>query len=151
MNTHTRSGFTATLLMLTGMFGLNQLLLDGQAALQTSGLIIASKRTNQLVITITSPDGRLKGGENSFCVMFEKKGTREPMDVENVSVDFTLLVGRIQEEPIRAHLTKDQKGHYCGHVDLGKQYYIPASYYAFVFYTDASGQERKARLFLSVK
>jgi hypothetical protein len=23
-------------------------------------------------------------------------------------------------------------GRYCGHVDLGKQYYVPASYYALV-------------------
>ena len=34
---------------------------------------------------------------------------------------------------------------------MGKQYYEPASYYAFVFYTDAGGKKKRARLFLSVK
>jgi hypothetical protein len=72
--------------------------------------------------------------------------------VRNVGVDFTLLVGRIQEEePIRTQLTGDHVGDYCSRVDLDKQYYVPASYYAFVFYTDAAGKQRKERLFLSVR
>jgi hypothetical protein len=104
-----------------------------------------------LLITITSADGRLRGGENSFCAVFQKRGTNEPVDVQNVSVDFTLLVGRIQEKLIRGQFTEDQMGRYCGQVNLGKQYYVPASYYAFVRYTDEAGKKRKARLFLSVK
>lgn len=112
---------------------------------------LSSKRTKDLVIAITSSQGGLKSGENSFCVLFQKTGTDEPVDVRNVRVDFTLLVGRIQEEPIKTELTGDRLGRYCGHVNLGKQYYVPASYYVFVFYTDAAGGKKKERLFLSVR
>jgi len=112
---------------------------------------IASKRTKDVVITIINADGRLRGGDNDFCVLFQRRVTREPLDFQNVGVDFTLLVGRIQEQPIRASLAQDQPGRYCGHVNLGKQYYVPASYYAFVLHTDAGGKKRKERLFLSVK
>ena len=112
---------------------------------------IASKQTRDVVITITNADGKLRGGDNDLCALFERRETREPVAVQNVSVDFTLLVGRIQEQPIRAPLPQDQSGRYCGHVNLGKQYYVPASYYAFVRYTDIDGKKRKERLFLSVK
>lgn len=111
---------------------------------------LASKRTKELVIAITSSEGGLRGGENSFCVLFHKAGTDEPVDVRNVRVDFSLLVGRIQEQPIKTELIRDRAGRYCGHVNLGKQHYVPASYYAFVFYTDAARRKKKTRLFLSV-
>jgi hypothetical protein len=122
-----------------------------QSQVRLTETIIASKQERDVVITITNVDGRLRGGDNDFCVLFEKRERREPRDVQNVSVDFTLLVGKIQEEPIRARLAQDQPGRYCGHVNLGKQYYVPANYFAFVLYTDASHKKRKERLFLSVK
>lgn len=80
-----------------------------------------------------------------------KQGQTSRWTFENVHVDFTLLVGRIQEEPIKTELTEDRVGRYCGHVNLGKQYYVPASYYVFVFYTDVAGRKKKERLFLRVK
>lgn len=120
-------------------------------AAQATETTVASMRTKDLVLMITSADGGLKGGENSFCLLFQKAGTDEPVDVRNVRVEFTLLVGRIQEEPIKTHLIEDRAGRYCGHVNLGKQYYVPASYYAFVSYTDAAGRKRKERLSLSVR
>ena len=123
----------------------------GAATVPPSEMTVTSKRTKDLIITITSADGRLKGGENSFCVAFQKRGTTAPVDVQNVGVDFTLLVGRIQEKSISSQLTEDQMGHYCGQVNLGKQYYVPASYYAFVRYTDGVGKTRKQRLFVSVR
>jgi hypothetical protein len=104
-----------------------------------------------LVITITNAAGGLREGDNDLCILFVGRETREPVDVQNVSVDFTLLVGRIQEEPIKAPLIRDQVGQHCGHVNLRKQYYIPASFYAFVRYTDVNGKKRKERFFLSVK
>jgi hypothetical protein len=112
---------------------------------------VASKRTRDLVITITNADGRLRGGDNEFCLLFQKRESREAAEVQDVSIDFALLVGRIQREPIRARLTQERQGRFCGHLDLGKQYYIPASYYAFVRYTDADGEKRKERVFLTVK
>jgi len=114
-------------------------------------MTVASKRTKDLVITITSADGRLKDGENSFCVVFQKRGTEDLVDVRNVSVDFTLLVGRIQEKPIKGRLTEHLTGRYCGQVNLGKQFDVPASYYAFVRYTDGAGKRKRQRLFLSVR
>ena len=124
---------------------------ESQVETRPNERAIASKRTRDSVITITNTDGRLQGGDNDFCVLFERRDTRKSVDVQNVSVDFTLLVGRMQEKPIRTPLAQDQSGRYCGHVNLRKQYYVPASYYAFVLYKDAGGKKRKARLFVSVK
>jgi hypothetical protein len=145
-----RAGLITILIMLTGTFVLADLLHAGSASFPQGENAVASKRTKNLVVTITGPDGRLKGGENSFCVVFQKRETGEPVDVQNASVEFTLLVGRIEEKPIRAQLTEEHTGRYCGHVNLGKQYYVPASYYAFVLYTDAVGKKRKTRLFVSI-
>ena len=125
--------------------------LTGQGALRPSETTITSGRARDAVITITNADGRLRGGDNDFCVVFEKKETREPINVQNVSVDFILLVGKIEEQPIRVRLPEVQRGRFCGHANLGKQYYVPASYYAFVLYTDTGQKKRKERLFLSVK
>ena len=146
-----RKGLIAMMLAMVGTLALGGILLAKQTTVPATETTVASKGTKDLVIAITNSDGRLKGGENSFCVMFQKAGTDEPVDVRNVGVDFALLVGRIQEEPIRAQLEEDRVGRYCGHVNLGKQYYVPASYYVFVRYTDRAGRKRKERLFLSIR
>jgi hypothetical protein len=93
----------------------------------------------------------MHGGENKFCALFQGVASSQPVEVQNVSVDFTLLVGRIHEVPIKAKLDRERVGHFCGQVNLGKQFYVPASYYALVSYTDANGKNRKKRLFLSVR
>jgi len=151
MNASMSKLLIARLIILAATFFLAELLLAGIAAASSTRLTVASKRTKDLVITIMSADGRLTGGENSFCVEFRNRATQEPVAVLNITVDFTLLVGRIQEEPIKVPLVESQKGQYCGQVNLGKQYYIPASYYAFVRYTDGAGKKRKQRLFVSVR
>jgi hypothetical protein len=146
-----RKGLITILLMTVGTLVLPELLLARQATVPPTEMTVASMRTKDLTIMITSVNGGLKGGENSFCVVFKKRGTEEPVDVHNASVEFILLVGRIEEAPIRVQLTGDFVGRYCGHVDLGKQHYVPASYYAFVLYTDATGKKKKERLLLSVR
>jgi hypothetical protein len=151
MNANAKTGLITIMIMLAGTSVPTGLLLAGQAPVPPSGMTVVTKRTKDLVISITSADGRLKGDEYGLCVVFQKRRTEEPVDVKNVSVDLALLVGRIQEKPIRAQLREDQMGRYCGQVDLGKQYYVPASYYAFVSYTDVGSKKRKVRLFLSVK
>jgi hypothetical protein len=140
----------AKLIILTAMLFLAELLVARVAVPSSTQLTVASKRTRNLVITIMSADGRLTGGENSFCVEFRNRATQEPIAVLNVAVDFTLLVGRIQEQPIRVPLVEDQNSQYCGRVNLGKQYYDPASYYIFVHYADSTGKKRKQRLFVSI-
>jgi hypothetical protein len=62
-----------------------------------------------------------------------------------------LLVGRIEERPLTAHLSPNGPDRYCGHIDLGPQYYRPASYFAFVRYTEQTGKKKSTRLSLTVR
>jgi hypothetical protein len=96
---------------------------------------VATKRTRNLTITITNAKGVFNGGENRFCIQFQERPRREPILISNVSVAFRELVGRIEEQPIGAVLGETHNGEYCGHVDLGRQYYDPSSYYLFVRYS----------------
>jgi hypothetical protein len=66
-------------------------------------------------------------------------------------VDFRLLVGRIEEQPMTAHLSQNGEDRYCGDINLGPQYYRPASYYVFVRYIEATGKKNRTRLSLSVR
>ena len=150
MNGTALSGLLAIVIVLAQVLAISGLLLSGPDWALPNEMTVASTRTRDLVIAIRSESGRLKGGENHFCVAFQKKRTNDLVDVHNVSVDFTLLVGRIEEEPIRSNLDRDEHGRYCGQVNLGEQYFVPANYYAFVRYTDAAGKRRKQRLFLSL-
>lgn len=128
-----------------------RILTSGESQVSVPPKTVALRKVRGTLIEVTTAHGRFNGGDNEFCVVFQKKETRELVDVRKVSVDFVLLVGKIQEQPIKAQLVQDQPGHYCGHVNLGKQYYVPASYYAFIRYTDTDGKKRKERLFLAVK
>ena len=112
---------------------------------------IASKRTGSVVIALTNDAGRLKPGENHFCVLFQSGSPTRASDVGEVSVDFRLLVGRIEEKPVTAHLSQNGVDRYCGDINLGPQYYRPASYYAFVRYVGATGKKKSTRLFLTVR
>jgi hypothetical protein len=100
---------------------------------------------------LTNDTGKLTPGENHFCVQFQSGSPTRAVDIREVSVDFRLLVGRIQEEPITAHLSRNHTDRYCGHIDLGSRYYQPSSYYAFVRYVEATGKKTSARLFLTVR
>lgn len=111
---------------------------------------ISFKRVNDLGIALTNDSGKFSAGENSFCLVVRDQKTMTPVAVQSVRVDFRQLVGRMQEEPITPRLT-DKVGRFCGTVDLGRQYYSAASYYAFVYFTDPHGKKRKARFFLTVK
>ncbi len=112
---------------------------------------IATKRAGSMVITLTNETGKLTSGENHFCVLFQSAVPTDAIDIQDVTVDFRLLVGRIEEKPRTAHLSQSGAGRYCGLINLGLQYYSPSSYYAFVRYVDATGKKKSARLFLTVK
>lgn len=124
---------------------------QSQAEVQPTERTIAAKRTKDLVITITNREGKLRGGDNDVCVLFEKRETREPVDVENVEIDFVELVGRVQEKAIKTQLQREETGRYCGHIDLGKRYRVPTNYYAFVRYVDSARKKRRLRFFMSAK
>ena len=151
MNAISRKSLIAILNMLAVGLFFPALLFAAPDSDPSTEMTVTSKRTKDLIISITSSDGRLKGGENTFCVVFEKRGTVQPVDVLNVSVEFSLLGGRIYGTPIKGKVTEVQTGRYCGEVNLRNQYDSPASYYALVYYTIGAGKKRKQRLFLNVR
>lgn len=116
-----------------------------------ANVTVTAKKTKYLLIAIITPDGRMRGGENSFCIVFKSKETQVPAEVHDVKIDFVLLVGKIEEKPIKAEISRSEDGRFCGRVNLGKQYYVPAGYYAFLTYRDANGKRRRQRLFVRVQ
>ena len=116
-----------------------------------TGKTIAAKRVKDLNIVLTNETGKFAGGSNDFCIAFRTADSRGPIDVRSVSLDFSLLVGRIQEEPLAAHITRESVNTFSASVNLGRQYYNPAAYYAVVHYVDLAGKNRNARFHLAVK
>ncbi len=115
-----------------------------------TGRTIAIKRVKDLEIVLMNEPGKFTGGSNDFCIAFRTADSREPIDVRSVSLDFSLLVGRIQERPIAAHITRESGSTYSGNVNLGRQYYNPAAYYAVVHYVDSAGKNNNARFHLAI-
>ena len=103
-------------------------LLAGPLSVSPPGKLIATKKSKHLVTTLVNNAGKFKGGVNDFCVLFTDPETKSALDFQNVSADFRLLVGRIEEVPISARLSKEEAGRYCGRVNLGRQYHSPSSY-----------------------
>ena len=120
-------------------------------ASQDTRTAIASGRAGDLSIELTNENGRLRAGENDLCLTFRKTETATLADVRNVAAEFSLLVGKIEEKPIIAHLSLKGVGEYCGELDLGRQYYSPSSYYVFVRYIDPANNKRKKRFFVAVR
>lgn len=112
---------------------------------------IASKRRGSLDVVIKNETGKLTRGENHFCVLFQSISPSTAIDIQEVSVDFRLLVGRIEEAPLTAHLSPSGVHRFCGRIDLGRQYYRPASYYAIVHYAEPAGKKISARLSVTVR
>ena len=115
------------------------------------GKPIASKRAKDVVIVLMNQHGVFTGGNNRFCLEFRKAEQGGPVEVRNLSMDFSQLVGRIQERPIMAQIAQGSAGRYLGRVNLGRQYYDPAAHYAVLHYLDLAGEKRKVRFLLSVK
>ena len=121
-------------------------------ALSSSGeRPIDSKRTNGMALVLTNDSGKLTAGENAICVLFRDIATAGPVDVQDVSLKFTLRVGRIAGGSIAVPLNRDRPGRYCGHVNLGRQYYDPARYYVEMRYVDTTGRKRKLSFWATVK
>lgn len=133
------------------IFILGETFIAVSAAVDVQEKTIASTRAGNLVIALTNDSGKLTPGENHFCVQFQSSRSSPATDIREVSVDFTLLVGRIHEAPITAHLIQNVVDRYCGQIDLGPQYYRPASYYAVVRYVEVTGKKKSARLSLTVR
>jgi hypothetical protein len=112
--------------------------------------IMASKRDHNFYVSLMSKSGK-SAWEDEYCVVFSRTSGGEPTEVGDVLVDFAQQVGRIRESPQAFPFSPDGRGRYCGSVDLGRQYYQPASYYVMVHYTDNSGKRRTCRFFLTIK
>jgi hypothetical protein len=121
-----------------------------QAGAGASENAIASKRSAELSIVLTTESGKLTAGENAFCLSFHN-ARGEAAAVRDVTAGFYLLVGRIQEDVIKVQFSPTEAGRYCGNVSFGGQYYSPSNYYIFARYIDAQGKRRTVRLFASVK
>lgn len=90
---------------------------------------IASTRARHLLVTLTNESGKFTADANRFCVLFQSRSASTAIDIHEVSVDFRLLVGRIQERPLTAYLSPNGSERFCGDINLGRQYYRPANYY----------------------
>ena len=145
-----KHAWIAVALALPAMFCLAKSLPADPPGSCSTGKMLASRLQNDLVVVLMNDTGNLTAGGNHLCVVFRKVETGQAVEVQHVVIDFILLVGRIQEKPITIRLTPDGMGYYRGEVDLGRQYYNPASYYGIVYYIDSTGKERKARLHLTV-
>jgi hypothetical protein len=119
------------------------------ALVQAPSKAIASRNANGMTITITNESGKLHEGKNNICVSFQAIEDVHPVDVRNVAIEFTLLVGR-NSRGAKAPLIQDAD-HYCGVVDLGRQFYSPANYDAVVRYVDSLGKKRRISFGLSLR
>jgi len=150
MNAKSKMTRTATS-FLFAMFILGEMSVSASTTVDIPDRTIASKRTGSMVVVLANDTGKLTPGENQFCALLQNGNPTRAADIREVSVDFRLLVGRIQEKPMTAHLSQNGADRYCGLINLGSQYYRPASYYAYVRYVEATGKKRSTRLFLTVK
>jgi hypothetical protein len=123
----------------------------GQPSVRVVEGPLASKHAYGLMIAITSQSGKLTEGLNSICAMFQSAENGFPIEVQNVGIEFTLLVGRNRGRPITAQLAQAATGRYCSNVDLGPQHYFPANYDVVVRYVDAAAKKRKISFGLSLK
>ena len=129
---------------------LGEMFVSASTSVDVPDKTITSKRTGGMVFVLANDTGKFVSGENHICVLFQSGSPTLAGDIREVSVDFRLLVGRLQEEPMTAHLSQNGTDRYCGHINLGPQYYRPASYYAFVRYVEVNGKKKSARLFVTV-
>jgi len=136
---------------LFAIFVLGATLAVTSPAEDAQGKTIASKRNGNLVVVMTNEAGELTPGENHFCVLFQSVSPSTAFDIREVSVDFRLLVGKIEEAPMPTTLSSNGAQRFCGRIDLGRQYYRPSNYYAFVRYVEATGKKRSTRLSFAVR
>jgi hypothetical protein len=111
---------------------------------------MASKRDHNFYVSLMSKSGK-SAWKDEYCVVFCTSSGGEPTEVGDVLVDFAQQVGRIRESPQEFPFSPNGRGRYCGSVDLGRQYYQPASYHVMVHYTDNSGKRRTCRFFVTIK
>jgi len=119
------------------------------ALVQAPSKTIVSRNANGMTVTLTNESGKLHEGKNSICVSFQAIKGVQPVNVRNAAIEFTLRVGR-NSRVATAPLIQDAD-HYCGVIDLGRQFYSSANYDAVVRYVDSFGKKRKISFGLSLR
>lgn len=122
----------------------------GSANSETEKAIVVKVAKNSVLVLANGP-GKLTPGENNLCIVIRDPVTGSAMDVQAVTIDFAQHVGRILESPIRARLSEESIGRYCGQVNLGAQYYKPMNFHIDVRYVDAENKKQKLGFCLTVK
>lgn len=91
----------------------------GRSGSSDSGKVIKSTASGNLTITLTSPTGELKSGENDLMITFAD-GTGKPVDVGAASLNFHMpAMGSMAEMNDAATLTTSKTpGSYHAKVDL---------------------------------
>jgi hypothetical protein len=123
---------------------------SGSALAQAPSQRITSKHSNGMTVMLTNESGKLTEGKNSVCAVFQSIKEGHAAWVQNVEIEFTLLVGRNRGQPITAQMTENAAGWFCGSVDLGQQHYSPATYEIILRYVDVAGKKRKVWFYSSV-
>jgi len=100
---------------------------------------------------LANGSGKLTPGENSLCIVVRDPLTGSSTNARDVSIDFAQHVGRILESPIRAQLTEQSIGRYCGQVNLGPEYYKPMNFHVDVRYVDATNRKQKLGFCLTAR
>jgi hypothetical protein len=117
--------------------------------------LIVKPCTGQTPIASTQDHGvsisLLKNGKSRYCALFGRVTSNEPMQANDVFMEFTQQVGRITERPARFSSYEETAGLYCADVNLGRPYYQPAYYHVSVQYTDDAGRRRSSRFFLTIQ
>jgi hypothetical protein len=107
---------------------------------------IVVKVAKNAVIVLANGSGKLTPGENNLCIVVREPLTGKGIHARDVSIDFAQHVGRILESPLRAQLSQQSIGRYCGQVDLGPEYYKPMSFHVEVRYVDADNRKQRVGL-----
>lgn len=82
------------------------------------GTIIQSRGANVIAMELISERRQFTQGENAFCVQLRDGQSFEAVDANDVQVDFTKPVGRLQGVRALARLSRTEVGRFCGQVSL---------------------------------
>ena len=122
----------------------------GSSNSETEKAIVVKVAKNSVVV-LANDQGQLTPGENNLCMVIRDPLTGSAMDVRSVSIGFAQHVGRILESPIKAQLTQESIGRYCGQVNLWSPYYNPMNFHVDVRYVDTDNRKQKVGFCLTAR
>ena len=92
---------------------------QAQTADQSTGTVLETIRSGDLVVTVSNPEGQLRTGSNRFRVQFRSAASNEPIDVGTVQIAGSMAMpGMVMSSPITITPT-GQTGAYDATGDFG--------------------------------